>query len=392
MKKRLAIFGSLKFGTGDYIAHLYPHLAELFDTEVLSFSHMKYDDPVTPESSELVFSTIPSPKLLVQPKSFLTLAESYLKLTNFLTIFKPDIFNLHITAITRVLHYFFYSLLINLKKKQTKIIFTFHDVLHIGEKNIITNELLTPFYNLAETAIVGNEMEKNRLKEIFKFNKHAVIGKHGVYNLFDQNRINTPTAKKHLKIDPNDFIILFFGILRENKGMEELINAIKLLKAKNTLNNIKLLIYTTLRDHFELKDYYLNLIKQFRLEKEIMAEIRIKQTMSLKEIEAIFKASDVVVLPYTHISQSGILNLAMGFQKPIIISDAFIEANEVDNKLGIVVPKKNSEKLAEAILEMKINYNNYLNLFNRHIKEYETAHNWEKLAKLMLKISNNLNG
>ena len=235
-------------------------------------------------------------------------------------------------------------------------------------------------------------MEKNRLKEIFKFNKQVVIGRHGVYNLFDQNRINTPTAKKHLKIDPNDFIILFFGILRENKGMEELINAIKLLKTKNSLKNIKLLIYTTLRDHFELKDYYLSLIRQYKLEKDIIANIRIKQTMSLKEIETIFKASDVVVLPYTHISQSGILNLAIGFHKPVIISDAFLEKEEIANKLGLVVPKKNSKMLAEAILEMKIDYNNYLNLFNSHIKEYETAHNWEKLAKLMLKISNNLNG
>ena len=387
MKKRLAIFGSLKFGTGDYIAHLYPHLKMLFDIEVLSFSHMKYDDPVTPEESELVFKNIPSPRLLVRPKSFLTLAESYLKVFNFLNTFKPGVFNLQVTAFIRVLHYFFYPLLINLKEKGTKIIFTFHDVFHIGEKEIITNEILSPFYKLADAGIVGNSMEKDRLKEIFKFDKEILIGKHGVYNLFDQNSLTNQAARKQLKINPNNFIVLFFGILRENKGLEELINAIKLLKSRNSLQNIKLYIYTTLRDHFELKDHYEKLIRQLKLEKEIITDIRIKRIMTLKEIETIFKASDIVILPYTHISQSGILNLAIGFRKPVILSDAFIETNEIDNKLGIVVPKKNVEKLAEAIFAMVNNYENYSKTFSNNISDYEREHSWEKLAHQMLEIA-----
>src|SRR3989344_7352768 len=285
MKKKLAIFGSLKFGAGDYIAHLYPHLKMLFDVEVLSFSHMKYDDPITPEESELVFKNIPSPRLLVRPKSFLTLAESYLKVFNFLNTFKPGVFNLQVTAFIRVLHYFFYPLLINLKNGGTKIIFTFHDVLHIGEEEIITNEILSPLYGLADAGIVGNSMEKDRLKIIFKFDKEILIGKHGVYNLFDQNSITAQSARKQLKINPNNFIVLFFGILRENKGLEELINAIKLLKSRNSLQNIKLYICTTLRDHFEMKDYYKNLIKKLKLEHEIISDIRIKKIMTLKEIE-----------------------------------------------------------------------------------------------------------
>ena len=390
MKKRLAIFGSLKFGTGDYIAHLYPHLKMLFDIEVLSFSHMKYDDPVTPEESELVFKNIPSPRLLVRPKSFLTLAESYLKVFNFLNTFKPDVFNLQVTAFIRVLHYFFYPLLINLKEKGTKIIFTFHDVFHIGEKEIITNEILSPFYKLADAGIVGNSMEKDRLKKILKFDKEILIGKHGVYNLFDQNSITAQSARKQLKINPNNFIVLFFGILRENKGLEELINAIKLLKSRNSLQNIKLYVYTTLRDHFELKDHYEKLIRQLKLEKEIIADIRIKRIMTLKEIETTFKASDIVILPYTHISQSGILNLAIGFRKPVILSDAFVETNEVNNKLGIIVPKKNVEKLADAIFAMANNYENYSKIFSNNISDYEKEHSWEKLAHQMLEIANRI--
>lgn len=390
MKKKLAIFGSLKFGTGDYIAHLYPHLKNLFDVEVISFSHMKYDDPVIPEESELVFKNIPSPKLLVRPTTFMTLAESYKKIFDFVKSFQPDVFNLQITALIRVLHYFFYPLINYLKSNKTKIIYTFHDILHIGEKNLVTNELLLPFYQLGDAAIVGNEMEEKRLKELFYFDKSIMVGRHGVYNLFDNNVIGVLEARSQFKFNKNDFVILFFGILRENKGLEELIQAFHILKTKNKAQQAKLLICTTLRDHFELKKYYEELVKKLDLEDRVKLDIRIKEVYILKQIETVFKASDVICLPYTHISQSGILNLAVGFHKPVIISDAFLEANEIKNKLGIVIPKKNSDKLAEAIENMENNYTSQLNLFNQNLKEYENLHNWQTLAQKMLQIIENI--
>ena len=53
----------------------------------------------------------------------------------------------------------------------------------------------------------------------------------------------------------------------------------------------------------------------------------------------------------------------------------------------IVVPKKNVEKLAEAIFAMVNNYENYSKTFSNNISEYEKGHSWEKLARQMLEIA-----
>jgi len=68
------------------------------------------------------------------------------------------------------------------------------------------------------------------------------------------------------------------------------------------------------------------------------------------EVAQLFLDTDIVVLPYTEASQSGVLNLAAAFGKPVIVTDvgelrATVEANE----LGLVVPPGEPEMLAQAI-------------------------------------------
>lgn len=387
MKKKLTIFSSLKFGTGDYVAHLYPHLKELLDVDVISFSHMAYDDLVTPEESELVFKNILNPHLLLRPTTFKTLAESYVKIDNFLTDNQPEIFNLQITAFIRVLHFFFFPLITGLKKRGVKILFTFHDVLHIGEENLINNQILTPFYHLSDGAMVGNESEKERLEKIFGYKNKITIGHHGVYDLFDQNIINKSQARKKLNLLEDEFVVLFFGILRENKGLNYLIRSFAKIKKLSLTKKVRLYVAATVRSQFEQINYFQQLIKQLDLTDIITLNISNKKVFKLNEIETFFKATDTVVLPYTHISQSGILNLAIGFKKPVIITDAFIESKEIADKLGMVVPMKDEQSLTNAIVKMANNFQPYSTQFQENLADYQKKHDWKKLAKEMFEFS-----
>jgi len=387
MKKKLALFGSLKLGTADYIAHLYPHLTPLFDTEVFSFSHMANDDLVTATESELAFSTIQNPHLLLRPTTFKSLAESYVALTNSLLQFRPQIFNLHVTAFVRVLHYFFRPLITDMKKINSKIVFTMHDVEHIGEKNLINNDILSSFYGLADAAIVGNEQEEKLLRQNFSFQKPTVIAQHGTYNLFDRGVITQPAAKQKLGYGPDDFVVLFFGFLRENKGLDVLLKAIAELKNKKLNKQIKLYIAATVRNQYEQIKFYQNLIESLGISDKIKVNIKKDSVFHLDEIETYFRASDCVALPYTTISQSGVINLAFGFNKPVIFSDAFISSSELDGKLGIMVLSNNVEKLAEAIEKMSENYSEIISSFKRNIQEYNTIHSWDKIASALFELS-----
>ena len=71
-----------------------------------------------------------------------------------------------------------------------------------------------------------------------------------------------------------------------------------------------------------------------------------------KEVEKFFAASDLVVLPYESATQSGIVQISYGFDKPVIATDVGgLPEVVIDNKTGYIVPPKDPEKLAEKIIQ-----------------------------------------
>lgn len=71
------------------------------------------------------------------------------------------------------------------------------------------------------------------------------------------------------------------------------------------------------------------------------------------ETAQLFLDADVVVLPYSEASQSGVLNLAAAFGKPVIVTDVGeLRATVEPNRLGLVVPPDDPRALAEAIVTL----------------------------------------
>jgi glycosyltransferase involved in cell wall biosynthesis len=68
------------------------------------------------------------------------------------------------------------------------------------------------------------------------------------------------------------------------------------------------------------------------------------------EVAQLFLDADIVALPYTEASQSGVLNLAAAFGKPVVATDVGeLRATVESNNLGLVVPPASSVHLAHAI-------------------------------------------
>jgi len=86
-----------------------------------------------------------------------------------------------------------------------------------------------------------------------------------------------------------------------------------------------------------------------------------------EEVKYIFSAADAVILPYREATQSGILQIAFNFHKPVIASDCGGLAELITNgETGIIVKENTPEKLAEAI---NLFYEkNYQEKFTENIK------------------------
>ncbi len=183
---------------------------------------------------------------------------------------------------------------------------------------------------------------------------------------FDFSGITKEKAKEKLGIKKD--CILFFGIVRKYKGLEYLIKAMpEVIKKKDVLLIIA-------GEFWEDKNSYLKLIKEHGLEENVLI---IDKYIAKEDVPLYFKAADVAVLPYTSGALSAVVNLSVGFEKPVITTSVGGNLDYVTNREnGLIVPPKDSEKLAEAILEF---YSEGLETkFVTKIKETNKLLNWNK--------------
>ncbi len=250
----------------------------------------------------------------------------------------------------------------------TKILFICHNVVEHEASN--TKKFFSKIVlSKGDFFIVHSAEEKKRLKGLI--GDRAIIETfHPTYNEFNTEEISNNKAKGKLGIKDKN-IILFFGFVREYKGLKYLIEAMP--KILNRLN-VKLLIAGEFWDD---KDEYIKLIDNLHLKEEI---ILVDDYIPNEEVPYYFYASDIVILPYISVTGSGLIQLAYGFNKPVIVSDIGVLSQVVINKkTGFLVEQKNSGDIAEAVI------NFYSNSDKEKMKESIIAENkrfsWDVLIQ-----------
>lgn len=132
--------------------------------------------------------------------------------------------------------------------------------------------------------------------------------------------------------------VLLFGRIFAYKGLEYLIRAEAILK--DLLPNLRITVAGRGDDPW---------VFQPLMGEAVRYDIR-NRFIEDAEVAQLFLDADIVVLPYTEASQSGVLNLAAAFGKPVIVTDVGeLRATVQPNGLGMVVPPRDAEQLARAI-------------------------------------------
>lgn len=271
-------------------------------------------------------------------------------------------------------HPFFASVfftITSLLKKSTnaKILFICHNVLP-HERTKIDKFLTKIAFKNVGYFIVHSEEDYQNFKNIMS-NVKVKQGVHPRYDIFKIRKISKEDARSLLNIGVNTKAILFFGIIREYKGLMYLIKAMP--KIINEID-VNLLIAGEFWDD---KMKYIDEIKKLGIDNHV----RIFDTyIPDEEVGIYFSAVDVVVLPYVSATQSGIIQIAHAFEKPVITTDVGGLPDVVDNnQTGIITKSKDSEELANAV----INYfrNNKEMEFMENIKIKHKEFSWEKVVK-----------
>jgi D-inositol-3-phosphate glycosyltransferase len=233
------------------------------------------------------------------------------------------------------------------------------------------NRLTKYFFNSADYFILLSEKVKDDLLTLKPDAKHKVIP-HPIYSNFG-SPISKDEARKKLKLT-EEKLILFFGFIRDYKGLDVLLEAMAELKDKI---DVKLIVAG---EFYSPKEKYIKLIDKLKIKENIFL---FTDFIPTSEVKYFFSACDVVVLPYKDATQSGIVQIAMNFKKPVIASNVGGLGEVVhNNKTGFIVEKENPTQLAEAIL-------NFYDAkkekeFIDNIENEMSKYSWDEFVKNMM--------
>jgi glycosyltransferase involved in cell wall biosynthesis len=224
-------------------------------------------------------------------------------------------------------------------------------------------------------------MSEKVLDDLRKFtDKPAKLVHHPLYDNFGE-AISKIEARNVLGLNQNDKIILFFGFIRQYKGLDLLLKA--MVDKRIQKENIKLLVAG---EFYEDEKPYLQLIQDNNLFTQI-----ILKTIFIpdSEIKYYLCASDCVVQPYKNATQSGVTPLAYHFEKPMIVTNVGGLPSLVPHEKVGLVCEPNAESLADAILKF---YQLGEQYFIPHLRSEKQKYSWTKLTEAIFSLAEkNLN-
>ena len=201
-------------------------------------------------------------------------------------------------------------------------------------------------YTLSDHIFVHTEKMRNELSAEFGISPGKVsVIPFGINNTTLNTSLSTGEAKRRLGLVNDDKAILFFGNIAPYKGLEYLATAFgELLQ---TDPSYRLIIVGKPKGDENYWGRIHRAIVQSGIADRVIERI---EYIPDEETELYFKAADVLVLPYTHIFQSGVLFLGYSFGLPAIAADVGCLREEIiEGETGLIFEARDSSALARAI-------------------------------------------
>lgn len=210
-------------------------------------------------------------------------------------------------------------------------------------------------------------MSENVLADVRKltFKKPSSYTPHPLYDNFG-DKVSQIDARNHLQLPLDKKIVLFFGFIRDYKGLDLLIQA--MADPRIRAQNIVLIIAG---EFYKDPLPYVHQIATLGLEDIIILKTKFIQDQDVKYYIC---ASDVLVQPYKNATQSGVTPLAYHFEKPMIVTNVGgLPIMVPDGKVGLVA-EPNANSLAEHIIEYFELGEGY---FLPHLIEEKKKYSWD---------------
>ena len=330
----LSCFYPYRGGISQFNACLYDELSKEHVVRAFNFKR-QYPEFLFPGKTQFV--TEDDEAVPVESTSLLDTANPFTYISTYRAIrdWEPDVL-----IVRYWMSYFGPSLgyVTRRMKKHCKVISILDNVIP-HEPHFFDTPLTKYFLKGSTGSVTLCEAVSKDLLDLQPESRYTVI-QHPLYSHFG-SKLQREEAEDRLGLEHGKKNLLFFGLIREYKGLDILLEAFKMLPG----NDWQLIIAGEPYGSF---DKYQKIIDT------IQGKDRIK--MSLKyikdsEVTDYFSAADVAVLPYRSATQSGISSVAYHFEVPMIVTDVGGMKETIgDRGTGLVSPEISPEAICKEIL------------------------------------------
>ncbi|MBR3408892.1 MAG: glycosyltransferase [Paludibacteraceae bacterium] len=197
---------------------------------------------------------------------------------------------------------------------------------------------------------------------------------HPLYDNFGQ-AVEKAEARAFLGLPQDKTLLLFFGFIRDYKGLDLLMRAYQKAYQENLLLVVA-------------GEFYNNGAQYSELETELKLEGKIAWSTDFipdDKVRYYFSAADLVVQPYKTATQSGVTQIAYHFERPMLVTNVGGLAEIVPNgKVGYVC-EVNEDSVAQAIGHFaSLNPQQREAQFRGNIQNEKQKYSWSKMTQLVI--------
>jgi len=228
-----------------------------------------------------------------------------------------------------------------------KLAYTVHDITPLD------NNKIDPLFNLlvyktADILFVHSDTNRETVIKLVNINRQKikVVPDANYADFLPAGVMEKNHIRKELDLETNDNVILFFGHIKEYKGLDILLDSLHLVA--KIVKNLVLIIAGNIEND-NLKKKYDEMISQMPSSVRIMPTFKF---VPMQETYKYFISSDVVALPYRRITHSGIINLALLFGRPAVATKVGDCADRIiEGKSGLLSKGHTPEDFSEILID-----------------------------------------
>ncbi|MEL7588184.1 MAG: glycosyltransferase [Prolixibacteraceae bacterium] len=237
------------------------------------------------------------------------------------------------------------------------------------------DQLLTRYFMKSIDGMVA--MSQSVLNDIDQFNPGLprALCPHPLYDSFGK-KFDKAEAKRRLGLDLQTSYLLFFGFIREYKGLDILLKAM----ADERLRKLPVKLIVA-GEFYSSPEPSLELIKKFNLQERVILHTHF---IPDDQVNLYFSAADLVVQPYKSATQSGVTQIGYHFEKPMLVTNVGGLPEIVPHgKIGYVVEPE-EHAIADALDDFYRNERR--TVFEQNIAEEKKKFSWANLADAFLDV------